>query len=161
MEHLLVHVAHAEQRVNPEYLLLAFPEQYLQGLPVLVSISKLDGPVVASVLADLLGQVDGHDHGWFQLHILDVVELFLLLGVAFQDKPLHLAVLFGNPLLYEFLHQEVVDEFVVDIGTLDLATMDGVPSNFLGDEDAGRNIDQIVMLSDSFAQGGPTTARGS
>jgi len=159
MDDLLEEVADAETGVDPEDLLFGLEQVGGQGLPVLVSGVELLAGDGRPAAAEFERGVDGHNQGRLELHILDVLELLLVLGVALDHRSLHFAVLLGDAFFEQLLDQEVVDEFVVEVLVLDFPAVDGVLPDFLGDEEAGGDVDEVVVFCDLFAEGGPAAVR--
>jgi len=58
---------------------------------------------IASSLADFFGGINGDEHGGSEFHILDIIKLFLILGIALYHKSLHLAVLLSYSFFDELL----------------------------------------------------------
>lgn len=72
---------------------------------------------------------------------------------------MHLAVLLRRPLLDKFLDEEVVNKFIADELALDLPSMDGVSSDFLGNQETGGDVYEVVVFCDLFAQRCPAAKR--
>lgn len=161
IDHLLIQVAHTETGVGPEDLLLRFPEMVGDDLPVIDALAECLCRGGAPAFADGLGCIDSDHHGEIELHVLDVLELLDGLGVALEDEALHSAVLLSYSLLDQLLNQETVHQLIADVLPSGLATVDGVLSYFLGDEETGGDVDKTVVVCYLFTQSCPAAERSS
>lgn len=81
------------------------------------------------------------------------------LGISFKYIALHLAILFRNSLLNQFLNKKIINELFVFICLFNFSPRHRSFSNLISNKRCGRDVNQIIFICYLLAKTGSAAVR--